>query len=193
MRIGIPALASLAVLALACTGAVMASGDKDVPPALNFTLKSIDGKDMPLSSYKGKVILLVNVASQCGLTPQYKELQALYEKYKEKGLVVVGIPANEFGKQEPGSNEEIAQFCTSNYGVTFPMMAKVVVKGNGITPLYKFLTSKETNPKFAGPITWNFEKFVISRQGEVVGRFSPRVKPDSTDVVHLLEAELAKQ
>lgn len=189
----IAVLAGLALVGFVGAGQAPAEGDRDVPAALNFTMQSIDGKAMPLASYQGKVILLVNVASRCGLTPQYQQLQALHEKYKDQGLVVVGIPANEFGGQEPGSNEEIAAFCTSKYNVTFPMMAKVVVKGKDICPLYDFLTSQKTNPRFAGAIKWNFEKFVINRQGQVVARFDPRTKPDSPDVVKLLEAELAKK
>src|SRR5262245_38829210 len=154
-------------------------GGRKVPPVLDFTLKDITGKSVNLSQYQGKVILLVNVASQCGYTPQYKGLQGLYEKYGKDGLVVIGVPANEFGGQEPGTDAEISQFCQANYNVTFPMMSKVVVKGSGITPLYKYLTSKDTNPKFGGDIGWNFEKFLISRTGEVVGRYKSAVKPES--------------
>jgi glutathione peroxidase len=168
-------------------------GDKKVAPALNFKMKAIDGKEVDLSHYQGKVVLLVNVATYCGNTPQYKGLQELYDKHKDEGLVVVGVPANEFGKQEPGTNEEIAKFCTSKYHVTFPMMAKVVVKGEGICPLYKYLTDKETDPKFAGPVTWNFEKFLISKDGKVVGRFKPRTKPESEEVVQAIEKELKKK
>jgi len=166
--------------------------DSKVSPVLNFKMKSIDGKEVDLSKFQGKVVMFVNVASQCGLTPQYKGLQALHEKYADKGLVIIGVPANEFGRQEPGSNEEIKEFCSAKYGVKFPMMAKVVVKGKGIAPLYQHLTSKETNPKFAGPIAWNFTKFVVSRQGEVVARFAPGVKPDDAKVVATIEAELKK-
>jgi glutathione peroxidase len=168
-------------------------GDKKVAPALNFKMKGIDGKEVDLSHFQGKVVLIVNVASKCGNTPQYKELQKLYEKHEKEGLVVLGVPANEFGKQEPGSNDEIAQFCSSKYHVTFPMLAKVVVKGEGICPLYKYLTDKETDPKFDGPITWNFEKFLIGRNGEVVHRFKPRVKPESKEVVEAIETELKKK
>jgi glutathione peroxidase len=172
-------LALAASAALALPSLSFTQGEKTVKGPLDFTLKSIDGKDTPLSTYKGKVVLLVNVASKCGNTPQYKPLQALYEEHAKDGLVIVGIPANEFGGQEPGTNDEIKQFCESKYNVTFPMMAKVVVKGNGIDPLYKYLTSKETNGKFGGDITWNFEKFLISRDGQVVERFAPGVNPNS--------------
>lgn len=167
--------------------------DKKVPPVLNFKMKDVDGQDVDLSKYQGKVVLLVNVASKCGLTPQYKELQDLYAKYSKDGLVVLGVPANEFGGQEPGTNAQIKSFCTKEYDVTFPILAKVVVKGEGITPLYQFLTSKQTDPKFAGDIKWNFTKFLISRKGEVVNRFEPRVKPDSREVVEAIEAELKKK
>jgi glutathione peroxidase len=168
-------------------------GEKAVPPVLNFTMKDLNGKPQDLSQYQGKVVLFVNVASQCGFTPQYKGLQALYEKYQKDGLVIIGVPANEFGKQEPGSDSEIAEFCEKNYHVTFPMLSKVVVKGNGITPLYKFLTSKETDPKFAGDIGWNFEKFLISRSGEIVGRYKSRIAPDSPEIAQAIEAELKKK
>ena len=188
-------LAILSTVLSCCVSLALAAdkeGDK-VPAALNFTMKRLNGKEVPLSQYQGKVVLIVNVASECGLTPQYEQLQALHKKYAEQGLAVLGIPANEFGAQEPGSNEEIATFCKANYGVEFDMFSKVVVKGEGQCPLYQYLTSKETNGKFAGPITWNFEKFLIGRNGEVVARFAPRVKPDSKEVIEAIEAELAKK
>ena len=159
---------------------------------LAFTMKGLDGKDVKLSDYKGKVVVLVNVASKCGLTPQYKDLEALYAKYQEKGLVVIGIPANEFGGQEPGTDAEIKEFCTKEYSVTFPMLSKVVVKGEGICPLYKFLTEEGTNAGFSGDIKWNFTKFVLSREGKVVKRVEPKVKVNDEDVVKAIEAELEK-
>jgi len=165
-------------------------GDKKVPAVLHFKMKTLDGKDADLAKYKGKVVLFVNVASQCGFTPQYKGLQALHEKYAKDGLAIVGVPANEFGKQEPGSNEEIADFCKKNYGVSFDMLAKVVVKGPGQCELYKYLTSKETDPKFAGPIKWNFTKFLIGRNGEIVGRYEPNVEPESEKLTTAIEAAL---
>jgi len=130
------------------------------------------------------------VASQCGNTPQYKQLEELHEKYGKDGLVILGVPANNFGKQEPGTNDEIAEFCKSKYSVKFDMLAKVSVKGDDQCDLYKFLTAKETNPKFSGDITWNFEKFLIGRNGEVVNRFSPKTKPDAKEVIDAIEAEL---
>ena len=168
-------------------------GDKKVPAVLNFTMNRLDGKSANLGDYSGKVVLMVNVASQCGLTPQYEQLEGLHEKFAEKGLAVLGFPANEFGKQEPGTDSEISTFCQKNYGVKFDMFSKVVVKGEGQCPLYKYLTSKDTDPKFAGDITWNFEKFLIGRHGEIVARFAPRVKPDAPEVVKAIEDELAKK
>lgn len=164
----------------------------NVPAVLGFTMDSIDGQPVELSKYHGRVVLIVNVASKCGLTPQYKALEALHEKFGEKGLSVLGFPANEFGRQEPGTNDEIKDFCTSNFGVKFDMFAKVVVKGDGQCELYKFLTSDATNPGMAGPITWNFEKFLVGRDGKVVKRFAPRVAPDAPEVLAAIEAELAK-
>lgn len=172
---------------------IAAEKEEKVAPALDFKMKSLDGKDVDLSKYQGKVVLMVNTASKCGLTPQYEQLEALHEKYADKGLAILGFPANEFGKQEPGTDSEIGEFCQKNYGVKFDMFSKVVVKGDGQCPLYQFLTSKDTNPKFAGPIKWNFEKFLINRDGEVVARFAPPVVPDSDEVVAAIEAELDKK
>jgi glutathione peroxidase len=165
-------------------------GEKKVGSALNFKMKSLEGKDVDLSQYQGKVVLIVNVASKCGYTPQYKGLQKLYEDHGKAGLVVIGVPANEFGGQEPGSDADIAEFCKAKYSVTFPMLSKVVVKGDGMCPLYKHLTSKETDTKFGGDIKWNFTKFLISRDGQVVGRFEPNVKPDSPELNKAIEKEL---
>jgi glutathione peroxidase len=176
-------------------GAVNSEEKKDekVPPVLKFKMKRLDGKPGDLSNYKGKVVMMVNVASQCGNTPQYKQLETLHEKYGEKGLAVLGFPANEFGAQEPGSDEEIADFCKSKYDVKFDMFSKVVVKGEDLCPLYKYLTSKETDPKFSGDIKWNFEKFLIGRNGDIVARFAPGTKPDAEEVVKAIETELAKK
>ncbi len=160
---------------------------------LDFTMTNIDGKDVPLSKYKGKVVLVVNVASKCGMTPQYEQLQAVYEKYEGKGLTILGFPANEFGKQEPGSDEEIKTFCTKNYGVSFDMFSKIVVKGDETHELYKFLTSKKTAGEFAGEIPWNFTKFLIDRDGKLIARFGPRTKPDDAEVVKAIEEALAKE
>jgi glutathione peroxidase len=184
--------AAVAATVLAAPALAEGKGDKTVTGPLSFTLKDIKGNPVELSKYKGKVVLLVNVASQCGFTPQYKGLQALYEKHEKDGFVIIGIPANEFGSQEPGTNEEIEKFCTSKYNVTFPMMSKIVVKGDGIDPLYKYLTSKDTNPKFSGEITWNFEKFLVGKDGQVAARFPPRTKPDDPKLVEAIKDELKK-
>jgi glutathione peroxidase len=157
----------------------------------DFTLPSIEGNSTPLSTYKGKVILIVNVASRCGFTPQYSALESLYEKYKDQGLVILGFPANNFGSQEPGTNAEIKTFCSTKYNVTFPMFSKVSVKGDDTTPLYQFLTNK-ANPAVAGEIKWNFTKFLVDRTGHVVARFEPPVTPDSPQVVGSVE-RLLKQ
>jgi len=156
----------------------------------DFTLNSIDGKATPLASYKGKVLLLVNVASKCGYTPQYAGLQSLYAKYKDKGLVIVGVPANNFGGQEPGTNEEIKTFCSRNYNVTFPIMSKVSVKGSDATPLYQYLTDKAANPAVGGDVKWNFTKFLVGKDGKPVQRFEPGVSPDSPELAQAIEKAL---
>ena len=155
-----------------------------------FTLKSIDGQPAPLSAYKGKVLLLVNVASKCGYTPQYAGLQKVYEQYKGKGLVIVGVPANNFGGQEPGTNEEIKTFCTRTYNVTFPMLSKVSVKGDDQTPLYGYLTSAAANSSTAGDVKWNFTKFLVDKQGKVIGRFESKVRPDAPELISAIEQAL---
>ena len=161
------------------------------PDVYNFTLPSIDGESIPLSTYKGKVILVVNVASRCGYTPQYSALESLYEKYKDQGLVILGFPANNFGAQEPGTNAEIKTFCSTKYNVTFPMFSKISVKGDDKAPRYHYLTEK-ANPAVAGEIKWNFTKFLVDRKGHVVARFESAVTPDSPEVVAEVE-KLLKQ
>ena len=155
----------------------------------DFTVKTIDGKDFPLSSLKRKKVLVVNVASKCGLTPQYAQLEKLYEKYKDKDFVIIGFPANNFMGQEPGSNEEIAQFCSLNYDVTFPMMAKISVKGKEIAPLYQWLTEKKLNGKEDASVQWNFQKFMIDENGNWVGFASPKESPFSEKIVTWIEKE----
>ncbi|MBM3784057.1 MAG: glutathione peroxidase [Acidobacteria bacterium] len=155
----------------------------------DITMNSIDGKPVALNTLKGKPVLFVNVASQCGYTPQYAGLQRLYQKYKEKGLIVIGVPSNDFGSQEPGTNEEIKSFCSRNYSVTFPMMAKVKVRGAGKTPLYQFLTDP-AKPKTAGEVQWNFEKFLTGKDGTVLQRFDSGVSPDSPELAAAIEAAL---
>jgi glutathione peroxidase len=180
---------ALSVLALS---AAVAQAAAPVSP-LDAKVTSIDGKPVDLAQYKGKVVMIVNVASKCGNTKQYTNLENLSNKYGSQGLVILGFPANEFGKQEPGSNDQIAEFCKTKYSVDFPMFEKIVVKGEGIAPLYQTLTSAETNPKFAGPIAWNFEKFLIGRDGQVVARFTPKTNPEAPEVVSAIESELSKK
>jgi glutathione peroxidase len=183
-------VAIVAVLFFLIGGSVIAA-EKNA--GLDFTVRSLDGKDVPLVEYRGKVLMIVNVASKCGLTPQYKQLQALYEKYGKDGLVILAFPCNQFGAQEPGSPAEIQRFCTVNYSVTFPLFAKVEVNGDGASPLYKHLTALSLTPKGPGRIAWNFEKFIVGRSGEVVARFDPRTKPDAPEIIKVIEAELAKK
>ncbi len=165
------------------------NADKNV---LKNTVTTIEGQSIELSKYEGKVVLIVNVASKCGLTPQYTKLQEIFDKYKDKGFVVLGFPCNQFGTQEPGSNEEIQKFCSSKYKVTFDLFDKVEVNGSGAAPLYKQLTALDTKPKGAGVVKWNFEKFVLNRKGEVIGRFDPKVTPDNADLIALIEKSLAE-
>lgn len=160
---------------------------------VGYKMKDLAGREVDLAQqYKGKVLLIVNVASKCGLTPQYKDLQALHEKYGAKGLCVVGFPCNQFGAQEPGSADEIREFCTANYGVKFDLMGKIEVNGDGACDLYKHLTALETQPKGPGKIGWNFEKFLVGRDGKVVARFEPRTKPTDPLLIQAIETELGK-
>ncbi len=156
-------------------------------PLYDFTMRDIDGKDVTLSAFKGKVLLIVNVASKCGFTAQYEGLQKLYTTYTNRGLVVLGFPANDFLRQEPGTEAEIKNFCTLTYGVTFPMFAKISVTGKHIHPLYAWLTSKESTPTYGGAVSWNFNKFLIGRDGTVVGRFGSRTKPDDKELIAAVE------
>lgn len=156
----------------------------------DFEMADIDGNKTPLKNYKGKVVLVVNVASKCGLTPQYKDLQELYAKYRDKGLVVLGFPANNFKNQEPGSNAEIKEFCSTKFAVEFPMFAKISVKGEDIHPLYKWLTSKESNPEYSGDIRWNFDKFLADGSGKIIARFHPKTKPVDDKVTQAVEGAL---
>lgn len=155
----------------------------------DFTMKDIDGKEVKLNDYKGKVLLIVNVASKCGLTPQYKQLVSVYERYKDKGLVVIGFPANNFANQEPGTNSEIKSFCTTKYGVTFPMFSKISVKGADQDPLFKYLTSAG-NSDFTGNIGWNFEKFLVGKDGTLIRRFKSLEVPDDEKIKKAIEEAL---
>jgi len=153
----------------------------------SFTMPSLEGEDVPLSVYKGKVLVIVNTASKCGLTPQYKDIEAFYKSYKDRGVEVLGFPANNFLFQEPGSNEEIQQFCEKNYGVSFPMFSKISVKGKEIDPLYQYLTRKENNGVFDAPVQWNFQKFLVDKEGHVIKHFAPRT--EVTDPEFIKEVE----
>jgi len=164
----------------------------DAKSIYDFTMNSIDGQPVSLKSYKGKVVLLVNVASKCGFTPQYAGLESLYEKYKDRGFVIVGVPANNFAQQEPGTNEEIKTFCSRKYNVSFPLMSKVSVLGEDKSPLYRYLTDKSSDPKFGGDIKWNLTKFLFDRNGNPVARFEPAVTPDSPEVQAAVETALGK-
>lgn len=165
---------------------------KETPASLNFTMKSIDGDDVDLAKYYGNVVLVVNVASKCGLTPQYEGLESLHDKYADKGLSILGFPCNQFGKQEPGSEQEIKAFCRQKYDVSFDMFAKVDVNGDRRAGLYRLLTQLDTKPTGPGDISWNFEKFLIDRQGNVVARFEPKTKPDNQELVKAIESALAE-
>jgi len=177
--------------------ALLASAKKPVSTPVSagsihaFTVNDIDGSPVKLEKYRGQVVMIVNVASKCGFTPQYEGLQKLYTDYKESGLVVLGFPANNFMKQEPGSDAEIKEFCSLNFGVTFPMFSKISVKGEDIHPLYAWLTSKQSNPEFAGDIAWNFNKFLIGRDGKVIARFGSRTKPEDAELVDAVKKALA--
>jgi len=187
LRLSVPFLACL----LAFTMTTNSSADEH-ECALNFKATTIDGEAVDLEDYEGKVVLVVNVASECGLTPQYKGLQAMYDKYKEKGLVILAFPSNQFGSQEPGSEAEIKQFCSTKYQVNFPMFSKVDVNGENAAPIYKYLTSKDAQPVGAGKVSWNFEKFLIDREDQLINRFSPRTTPADAELVKAVEAELEK-
>lgn len=156
----------------------------------DFSLKNIDGKQVEMEQYAGKVLLIVNVASRCGYTPQYEGLEAVYRKYQEQGLVILGFPANNFMGQEPGTDAEIKTFCSTKYNVTFPIFSKISVKGVDQHPFYKYLTAEETNPRFAGEVTWNFNKFLVDRTGRIVGRFDAKEKPESEKIIRAIEQAL---
>lgn len=188
----VAALLPLAALVLATVGTVSPTNAAGALPGgpLTFTVKDIDGKNIPLSRYKGEVVLIVNTASQCGYTPQYAKLEALYQKYKDQGLRILAFPSNDFGGQEPGSETEIKQFCTMKYKTTFDLFGKVKTSGENADPLYQWLTGKNTNGSFGGPIEWNFTKFLVGRDGKVLARFKSAVDPMSPDFTAAVEAAL---
>lgn len=155
----------------------------------DFKVTDLNGKEFDFSTLSGKKVMIVNTASKCGLTPQYEKLQAIYEKYGSDDFVIVGFPANNFMKQEPGSDEEIAAFCEKNYGVTFPMMSKISVKGDDMHPIYQFLTSKEKNGHSDNKVAWNFQKYLINEEGELVKVIDPRTQPDDEEIISWIEAK----
>lgn len=163
--------------------------DPNMPKFADFQLPGIDGWALPLDRFEGEVVLIVNVASRCGLTPQYEALEALHRRFNDRGFLVLGIPCNQFAGQEPGTEAEIQQFCTLKYDVTFPMSGKIDVNGEARHPLYAWLAGPEAS--FAGNISWNFEKFLIGRDGQVIARFAPTVKPDAPEIVAAITAALA--
>src|SRR5262249_5122670 len=191
LRVGLSACCLILIVA-----AVGASGVERLDSAAgassiyDFTMKDIDGKTVNLAEFRGKVVLVVNVASRSGFTPQYEGLQKLYLKYQQQGFVILGFPANNFGFQEPGTNAEIKSFCSAKYNVTFPIFSKISVKGDDIDPLYKYLTDKASDPQYGGDIKWNFNKFLIDRKGYIIARFEPPVKPDSDQMVQAIEKAL---
>lgn len=191
----VSSFALAAGVVMAGYAAIASAGPDDKKPTsvLDFHVKDIDGKDVALSKYQGKVVLIVNTASQCGLTPQYKGLEETYRKYKDQGFEILAFPANEFGQQEPGNDAQIKEFCSTKYNVSFPLFSKIVVKGEGIHPLYEYLTSESTNPGHGGPIAWNFAKFLVNRKGEVVARFDPKTTPDSPEVNSAIERAVAEK
>jgi glutathione peroxidase len=181
---------------LGTTSNAVADESKSLPKVLSFKMNTLEGQPADFSKYSGKVIVFVNVASKCGMTGQYKELQKLHDAYGEKGLVIVGVPCNQFGGQEPAAAKEIREFCTKNYNVTFDMLEKVNVNDSGsdkACELFKYLTEQGAKPVGAGPVKWNFEKFVLDRKGSLIGRFGSGVKPDSRDMLALIEKALAEK
>ena len=165
------------------------AAEKPRTGVLGFTMKNIDGEEVPLAKYKGKVLLIVNVASECGFTPQYKDLEALYLKYRERGFMILGFPANNFGAQEPGTDQEIKKFCSSTYGVTFDMFSKISVKGDDQHPLYKAIT---TDPTYGGDVKWNFQKYLVDREGNLVGKYLSKVTPMSDELTSAIEKALSE-
>ena len=182
--------ARMLLAAAAFTGAIMTlahAGEKQATGVLGFTMKTIDGEDVALSKYRGKVLLIVNVASKCGNTPQYKDLEALYRKYKDQGFMILGFPANNFGAQEPGTDQEIKTFCSTTYGVTFDMFSKISVKGDDQHPLYRLITSDST---YGGDVKWNFQKYLVDREGNLAGKYLSKVQPMSEVLTSAIEKAL---
>jgi glutathione peroxidase len=187
--VSLPRIAGIVGLAALCG---CASSNATGAKPLSHTAKDINGQEVALTKYRGRVVMIVNVASKCGFTPQYAALESVYGKYKDRGFMILGFPSNDFLWQEPGTNEEIKAFCSLKYNVTFDMFAKVSVRGKDASPVYRDLISKKTNGPFGGAIKWNFTKFLVARDGAVVARFSPSTKPDDPEVIAAIEKELAR-
>ncbi|MBN2326032.1 MAG: glutathione peroxidase [Candidatus Omnitrophica bacterium] len=185
-------IAAVVLTLIALVPMVMADESEKEKSLYDFTMKDIDGKEVKMKDFKGNVLLIVNTASKCGYTPQYKDMVDVYKQYKKEGLVVLGFPANEFGRQEPGADKEIKEFCTLNYKVNFPMFSKVVVKGEKQNPLFRYLTTQK-NPDFTGDIKWNFEKFLIARDGRLLHRFRSKVKPTDKILKEAIEEALKEE
>ena len=183
----------LFLFSMVVTASMTLASDKEATSVYDFMMKSIDGKDISLSAYKGKVLLIVNVASRCGYTPQYEGLETLFRKYKEKGFMILGFPANNFGWQEPGTDAEIRAFCTTTYDVTFDMFSKISVRGSDQHPLYHFLTSGVANSALAGDVKWNFQKYLVDRKGNLVAKFKTAVEPLSSDMTSAIEKALGEK
>ena len=181
---------AIGAMAAALASGAAAQGGEPVKSIHEFIVKDIDGREVALSDYQGKVLLVVNVASKCGFTRQYAGLEKLHQAYKDRGFAVLGFPANNFLGQEPGTEAEIKSFCTLTYGVTFPMFAKISVKGKTIHPLYAFLTDKALHPEHGGAISWNFNKFLVGKDGRVLGRYGSRTEPDDPELAAAIEAAL---
>ncbi len=187
--LSVVAVALLAMGAIAIN-AIPQENSAEMSDALDVTMTNIEGRQVDLNSYRGKVVLIVNVASACGYTPQYAGLQSLHDRYASEGLAILGFPSNDFGGQEPGTNAQIVEFCEKNYGVRFDMFSKIGVKGGNKVPLYDFLTSASTHPASPGEVRWNFEKFLVSRDGKILDRFRSPVEPDSGEMISAIEAAL---
>jgi len=191
LLIGVAAFVAVSAAMLFLVKANVSTVEKGKDKSVyDFTMKDTGGRDVKLEQFRGKVVMLVNVASKCGYTPQYDGLQKIYDQYKDRGFVILGFPANNFGAQEPGTNEEIVEFCRINYGVKFPIFSKISVKGEDKHPLYKYLTERETNPEFGGEIKWNFNKFLIGRDGKIIARFESADKPEDAKVTKAIEGAL---
>jgi glutathione peroxidase len=185
----------ITIFSLLILSSILAAQQKEKTPVnangiYSFTMKTIDGKDRPLAEYKGKVVMVVNVASFCGYTPQYKDLEEVYRIYKDKGFMILGFPANNFGQQEPGSDEEIKTFCNTNYNVTFDLFSKISVKGDDQHPLYQYITK---DSPFPGPVKWNFQKYLVDKNGNIVTMYPSKVKPTDKEVIQKIELLLNDQ